>query len=134
MVEPVDDAIRTVSKMLCGSLLRLPVAIWIRSQPEGTVFYQRKIALALQTDARYLSREFHILDQLGMITPQPSSNKSDVRRYYQADHTHPLWTIIDTAAAACARTAQIGAFVSMRFHPTGGGNEDDEDCHAGNPG
>ena len=103
MTGTVDDTIRTVSKMLCGAQLRLPVAIWIRSQPRGTGFYQRQIAQALQTDSRYLRREFHILHQLGMLTPQPSRDNSDVRRFYQANHTHPLWAIIDTAAAACTQ-------------------------------
>ena len=105
MDDNTQKVIRDVSKALCGAQLRLPVAVWIRTQPEGTVFYQRQIAKGIGTDARYLPREMQILEQLGMITPQPPRAR-DVRRFYQADHTHPLWTLIDTALTACTQIAQ----------------------------
>ena len=105
MDDNTQQVIRNVSKTLCGARLRLPVAIWIRTQPQDSVFYQRQIAKGIGTDARYLPREMQILEGLGMITPQPPRAR-DVRRFYQADHTHPLWTIIDTALAACSRLAQ----------------------------
>ena len=104
MDDNTQQVIRNVSRTLCGARLRLPVAIWIRTQPEGTVFYQRQIANGIGTDARYLPREMQILEQLGMITPQPP-RAGDVRRFYRADHTHPLWELIDTALGACTRLA-----------------------------
>ena len=102
----VDDVIRTVSKTLCGAQLRLPVAAWIRTQPEGTSFYQRQISEAIRTDSRYIRREIHILEELGMINPQPSSNQREVRRFYQADPSHPLWAIIDATLTACTQIAE----------------------------
>ena len=108
----MDDAlqaiIRDVSKTLCGARLRLPVAIWIRTQPQGSVFYQRQIAKAIGTDARYLGREMQVLQQLGMIKSQPSPRVRDVRRFYKADHSHPLWALIDTALAVCTQLARAG--------------------------
>ena len=47
-----------------------------------------------------------VLQQLGMITPQPPVRARDVRRFYQADHTHPHWTLIDTALTACTQLAR----------------------------
>ena len=107
MDDNTQQVIRDVSRTLCGAQLRLPVAIWIRTQPEGTVFYQRQIANGIGTDARYLPREMQILEQLGMITPQPPRAR-DVRRFYQANPTHPLWELIDAALTACSRLAQQG--------------------------
>lgn len=106
MDDNTQKVIRDVSKTLCGARLRLPVAIWIRTQTPNSVFYQRQIAEGIGTDARYLRREMQILEQLGMITPQPPTRARDVRRFYQADHTHPLWTLIDTALTACTQIAQ----------------------------
>ena len=105
MDDRLQEVIRDVSKTLCGARLRLPVAIWIRTQPEGSAFYQRQIAKGIGTDARYLGREMQVLEQFGMIKPQPPTRASDVRRFYQADHTHPLWELIDTALIACTRLA-----------------------------
>ena len=105
MDDRLREVIRDVSKALCGARLRLPVAIWIRAQPEGTLFYQRQIAQGIGTDARYLRREMQVLEQLGMIKPQPPSHARDVRRFYQADHSHPLWELVDTALAVCTRLA-----------------------------
>ena len=79
------------------------MAIWIRTQPDGGVFYQRQIAQGIGTDTRYLGREMQVLEQLGMIKPQPPARARDVRRFYQADHTH--WELIDTALVACTRLA-----------------------------
>ena len=101
MAETLNDVLRTVSKTLCGAQLRLPVAAWIRTHPQGTSFYQRQISEALGTDARYLRREIAVLTELGMIKPQPRPHPREVRRFYQADHTHPLWAIIDTTITAC---------------------------------
>ena len=106
MDDNTQQVIRDVSKTLCGARLRLPVAIWIRTQPQDSVFYQRQIAKGIGTDARYLPREMQILEQLGMITPQPPTGARDVRRFYQADHTHPLWEPIDTALTACSQIAR----------------------------
>ncbi len=36
-----------------------------------------------------------------MIKPKPPTRPRDVRRFYQADRTHPLWAIIDTTLTAC---------------------------------
>ncbi len=101
MDDNTQEVIRNVSKTLCGARFRLSAAIWIRTQPQDSRFYQRQIAEGIGTDARYVRREMRILQQLGMITPQPPCGR-DVRRFYQADHTHPLWTIIDSALTACA--------------------------------
>lgn len=114
MAETPDDVLRTVSKTLCGAQLRLPVAAWIRTQPEGSAFYQRQIAQGIGTDARYLGREMQILEQLGMIKPQPPSQARDVRRFYQADHSHPLWELVDTALVACTRLASRAGEGSVR--------------------
>ena len=108
MDDNLQVVIRDVSKALCGARLRLPVAIWIRTQPEGTVFYQRQIAKGIGTDARYLGREMQVLEQLGMIESRPPARARDVRRFYQADHTHPLWELIDAALAVCGRLAREG--------------------------
>ena len=78
-------------------------SVWIRTQPQGTSFYQRQISEAIGTDARYIRREIHILAELGMINPQPAPNQREVRRFYQADHTHQLWGIIDATITACDR-------------------------------
>ena len=53
-----------------------------------------------------------ILQQLGMITPQPAARSRDVRRFYQADHTHPLWAIIDTTLTACTELDRMGGNAS----------------------
>ncbi|MCY4368409.1 MAG: hypothetical protein OXF41_03085 [bacterium] len=106
MDDTTQEVIRNVSKTLCGARHRLSVAIWIRTQPQDSRFYQRQIAEGIGTDARYVRREMRILQQLGMITPQPPTR--DVRRFYQADHTHPLWTIIDATLTACAELDRQG--------------------------
>ena len=112
MADNTQQVIRDVSKTLCGAQLRLPVAIWIRTQPQDSPFYQRQIAEGIGTDARYLRREMQILEQLGMITPQPPTRARDVRRFYQADHTHPLWAIIDTTLTACTELDRMGGNAS----------------------
>ena len=108
MDDNLQEAIRDVSKTLCGARLRLPVAIWIRTQPDGSVFYQRQIAKGIGTDARYLGREMQVLEQLGMIESRPPARARDVRRFYRADHAHPLWELVDTALVACTRLATRG--------------------------
>lgn len=106
MDDSLQEVIRKVSKTLCGARLRLPVAIWIRTQPEGSVFYQRQIAEGIGADARYLRREIQILEELGMIKPHPPAHSREIRRFYQADHTHPLWALIDTTLTACTQLAR----------------------------
>ena len=105
MDDSLQQVIRNVSKTLCGARLRLPVAIWIRTHHPDSVFFQRQIAEGIGTDARYLRREMQVLQQLGMIKSQPSPRVRDVRRFYQADHTHPLWALIDTTLDACTQIA-----------------------------
>ena len=109
MDDSLQQVIRNVSKTLCGARLRLPVAIWIRTQPRDSVFYQRQIAKGIGTDARYLRREMQVLEQLGMITPQPPAHSRETRRFYQADHTHPLWALIDTTLTACTHLARTSS-------------------------
>ena len=111
MDDNTQEVIRNVSKTLCGARQRLSVAIWIRTQPQDSSFYQRQIAEGIGTDARYVRREMRILQQLGMITPQPPRGR-DVRRFYQADHTHPLWAIIDTTLTACAELDRMSGNAS----------------------
>ena len=112
MDDSLRDVIHTVSKTLCGARLRLTVANLDPDPARGAVFYQRQIAEGIGTDARYLPREMQILEQLGMITPQPPAHSRDVRRFYQADHTHPLWTIIDTTLTACTELDRMGGNAS----------------------
>ena len=106
MDDSLRDVIHSVSKTLCGARLRLSVAIWIRGQPQGAVFYQRQIAEGIGTDASYVRRETQILQQLGMITPRPPARSRDVRRFYQADQqAHDEWT---AANREVARLDRIG--------------------------
>ena len=46
-----------------------------------------------------------VLEQLGMIESRPPACARDVRRFYRADHTHPLWELVDTALVVCTRLA-----------------------------
>ena len=109
MDDSLQQVIRNVSKTLCGARLRLPVAIWIRTHHRDSVFFQRQIAEGIGVDARYLRREMQVLEQLGMITPQPPARARETRRFYQADHTHPLWALIDTTLDACTQLARTSS-------------------------
>ena len=62
--------------------------------------------------SRYVGTELDRLEQLGMITPQPPAHTRDLRRFYQADHTHPLWAFIDTTLTACAELDRQGGNAS----------------------
>ena len=72
MDDSLRDVIHTVSKTLCGARLRLTVA-------------------NLEPTPAYVRREMQILQQPGTITPQPPAHTRDVRRFYQAEYTNPLW-------------------------------------------
>ena len=53
-----------------------------------------------------LPREIRILEELGMINPQPAPNQREVRRFYQADHTHPIRAVIDATITACTQIVE----------------------------
>ena len=88
MDDALQDVIRDVSKTLCGARLRLPVAIWIRTQPQGSVFYQRQIAKAIETDRPL---------------PRPRNEGTPTTRHDQVP-----------TLAACTRCA---TFLPSRPHP-----------------
>ncbi len=92
---PLDE----VSALLFGRSIRLPVAAWIRSKPEGAAFYQREVAEAIGTQAQYMKRELDILCELGMIKREPRAH-GELRQFYVADRDSRLWSIIDTALVA----------------------------------
>lgn len=92
---PLDE----VSALLFGRSIRLPVAAWIRSLPEGAAFYQREVAEAIGTQAQYMRRELDILCDLGMVIREPRAN-GELRQFYVAERSNPLWSIIDAAVIA----------------------------------
>ena len=53
-----------------------------------------------------LPREIRIFEELGMINPQPAPNQREVRRFYQADHTHPIRAVIDATITACTQIVE----------------------------
>ena len=59
---------------------------------------------SVDTAAELDWEEMQILQQLGMIKSQPPTRARDIRRLYQADHSHPLWALIDT----CTQLARTG--------------------------
>ena len=50
--------------------------------------------------------EIRILEELGMINPQPAPNQREVRRFYQADHTYPIRAVIDATITACTQIVE----------------------------
>ena len=91
-------ALEELSTLWCGNHTRLPVMVWIRSQPSGTSFYQTELAEGVGVEHQYMGRELKVLCELEMLRALPPE-RGDRRKFYIANEDHPLWAIVDAFAA-----------------------------------
>ena len=106
---------RKVSALLFGRSIRLPAAAWIRSLPNGASFYQLQVARGrgIGCPPQYMHQEPRRFCELGMIERQPQA-EGEVRQFYLARRSQPLWAIINVAVAASSRMTEPGGVQQLR--------------------
>ncbi|MFI6997186.1 hypothetical protein [Nocardia sp. NPDC050175] len=93
---PVDP-VQELSAALFGRALRLPLAIWVRSQSEP--FFQRQASDGIGIPQTYVRKELATFVQQGMLRELPRA-EGDKRLFYEQVRDHPWWMIIDAADQA----------------------------------
>jgi hypothetical protein len=83
--------------------MRLPFALWIRSQIQP--FFQRQAADGVGTHQTYIRKELAMLVRLSMVR-ELSRADGDNRLFYEQIATHPWWGVIDAACRALRRSKE----------------------------
>ncbi len=99
------EALETFSKILTGSVYRLPLAAWIRHRDPDEPFFQREASDAVGAERQYMRRELDVLARLGLIEPLDRP-PGEIRQFFVAAPDHPGWTAIDGAVIAARRLAE----------------------------
>ncbi len=101
------EALETFSKILTGSVYRLPLAAWIRNRDPDEPFFQREASDAVGAERQYMRRELDVLARLGLIEPLDKP-PGEIRQFFASASEHPGWAAIDGAVIAARDMAGNG--------------------------